>query len=171
VLDHLTRRQVARYRSRIPVHELPLLLYMVGLYFNTAWLAPEVNGPGQGVIDVLKADYGYPLLYRRHRSGDDERQDSREFLVGWLTTSPSKYLMEQTFGTALKEGWHGAGRGDGAGGFDVRAGPEAPGEARGAEGRSRRSVDGLHGRASCGCGVAASPGEEGPQAGSLVSAG
>jgi hypothetical protein len=82
----LTRRQVARYRSRIPVHELPLLLYMVGLYFNTAWLAPEVNGPGQGVIDVLKADYGYPLLYRRHRSGDDERQDSREFLVGWLTT-------------------------------------------------------------------------------------
>jgi hypothetical protein len=53
-----------------------LLLYMIGLYFNTAWLAPEVNGPGQGVIDALKADYGYPLLYRRHRSGDDERQDS-----------------------------------------------------------------------------------------------
>jgi hypothetical protein len=88
VLDHVTRRQVASYRSRIPVHELPILLYMIGLYFNTAWLAPEVNGPGQGVIDVLKADYGYPLLYRRHRAGDDSRQDSREFLVGWMTTSP-----------------------------------------------------------------------------------
>jgi hypothetical protein len=90
-----------------PGARVPLLLYMIGLYFNTAWLTPEVNGPGQGVIDALRADYGYPLLYRRHRAGDDERQDSREFLLGWQTTLATKPLMEMTFGTALKEGWHG----------------------------------------------------------------
>lgn len=107
VLDHITRMQVARYRSRIPVHDVPLLLYMLGLYYNTAWLAPEVNGPGGGVIDVLNADYGYPKIYRRHRAGEDQRSDVREYLLGWLTTQPSKRLMEMTFGTALKEGWHG----------------------------------------------------------------
>lgn len=107
VLDHITRKQVARYRSRIPVHEVPLLLYLLGLYFNTAWLTPEVNNMGQSVIDALRADYGYPMLYRRHRSGDDERQDNREFLLGWATTLATKPLMEMTFGTALKEGTHG----------------------------------------------------------------
>lgn len=107
VLDHITRMQVARYRSRLPVHDVPLLLYMLGAYYNTAWLAPEVNGPGGAVIDVLNADFGYPKIYRRHRAGEDQRNDTREYLLGWLTTQPSKRLMEQTFGAALKEGWHG----------------------------------------------------------------
>lgn len=107
VFDHVTRRQVARYRSRIPVHEVPLLLYLLGIYFNEAWLAVEVNGPGGAVVDALAKDYRYRMLYRRHRAGDDERSDARERLIGWLTTQPSKYLMEQTFGTALHEGWHG----------------------------------------------------------------
>jgi hypothetical protein len=107
VLDHVTRQQVARYRSRIPVHDLPLVLFMIARYFNGAWLAPEINGPGQGVIDALNSDYGYSPIYRRHRSGDDQRNDAKSYLLGWQTTQPSKYLMEQTFGSALSEGWHG----------------------------------------------------------------
>jgi hypothetical protein len=107
VLDHITRQQVARYRSRIPVHDLPLVLFMIARYFNGAWLAPEINGPGQGVIDALNADYGYSPIYRRHRSGDDQRNDAKNYLLGWQTSQPSKYLMEQTFGSALSEGWHG----------------------------------------------------------------
>jgi hypothetical protein len=107
VLDHMTRMQVARYRSRIPVHELPLVLFLIGLYYNYAWLAPEVNGPGQGVIDALAKDLRYRRLYRRHRPGDDQRADASGTLLGWLTTRPSKVLMEQTFGQALKDGSHG----------------------------------------------------------------
>jgi hypothetical protein len=98
VLDHVTRQQVARYRSRIPVHDLPLVLFMIARYFNGAWLAPEINGPGQGVIDALNSDFGYSPIYRRHRSGDDQRNDAKSYLLGWQTTQPSKYLMEQTFG-------------------------------------------------------------------------
>jgi hypothetical protein len=107
VLDHMTRLQVASYRSRIPLHDLPLVVLLVGLYYNGAWIAPEVNGPGIAVVDVLAKDFRYPRIYRRHRAGDDRRQDARESLLGWQTDLRTKPLMEQTFGQALKEGTHG----------------------------------------------------------------
>lgn len=107
VLDHVSRMQVARFRSRIPVHDLPILLYLIAVYYNVAWLAPEVNGPGQGVIDALRNDLRYPLLYRRRTRGDDDRTDAAGHLLGWQTTLQSKPLMEQTFGQALREGTHG----------------------------------------------------------------
>jgi hypothetical protein len=106
VIDHLSRMQVARYRSRIPIHDLPLAALLVALYYNGAVLAPEVTGLGIGVVDALAKDYRYPL-YRRHRSGDDRRADSREQLLGWQTDTRTKPLMEVTFGSALKEGVHG----------------------------------------------------------------
>jgi hypothetical protein len=107
VLDHLARRQVASYRSKIPIHDLPLLAYLVALYYNEAWLAVEVTGLGIGVVDALAKDYRYRMLYRRHRAGDDERADARERLLGWSTDLRTKPLMEQTFGQALREGTHG----------------------------------------------------------------
>lgn len=107
VLDHIERMQVARYRSRIPVHDLPLLLFLIATYYNQAWLAPEVNGPGQGVIDALRNDLRYPMLYRRRHRGDDDRAEAQAHNLGWVTTLQSKPLMEQTFGQALREGTHG----------------------------------------------------------------
>jgi hypothetical protein len=106
VIDHLSRMQVARYRSRIAIHDLPLVALLVALYYNAGILAPEVTGLGIGVVDALAKDYRYPL-YRRRRSGDDQRADSREQLLGWQTDTRTKPLMELTFGTALKEGVHG----------------------------------------------------------------
>lgn len=107
VVDHVTRLQVARYRSRVPIHDLPILAYLVGLHYNLAWLAPEVTGLGIGVLDALAKDLRYPRLYRRRRAGDDRRADQREELLGWQTDLRTKPLMEQTMGQALKEGTHG----------------------------------------------------------------
>lgn len=107
VLDHVRRVQVASYRSKVPLHDLPLLAYLVALYYNEAWLAVEVTGLGIGVVDALAKDYRYRMLYRRHRAGDDERADARERLLGWSTDLRTKPLMEQTFGQALREGTHG----------------------------------------------------------------
>lgn len=107
VIDHLTLMQVASYRSRIPIHDLPLLVYMVALYYNEAWLAVEVNNMGVGTVDALAKDYRYRLLYRRRRAGDDERSDTRERLLGWNTDRRTKPLLEQTFGQALREETHG----------------------------------------------------------------
>jgi hypothetical protein len=170
VLDHVTRQQVARYRSRIPVHDLPLVLFMIARYFNGAWLAPEINGPGQGVIDALNSDYGYSPIYRRHRSGDDQRNDAKSYLLGWQTTQPSKYLMEQTFGSALSRGlaWP-AGRADGPGVLDVRPRPEAADVARRAAGRMTTLAISVHGRAPGGGGAPAA-GRVEEEAGPLVAA-
>lgn len=107
VIDHITRMQVARYRSRLPVHDLPLVLVLIGTYWNTAQLAIEVNNMGVGVVESVARDYRYRLMYKRHRPGDDQRTDGSEFVLGWMTTQRSKPLMEQTFGQALKAGEHG----------------------------------------------------------------
>jgi hypothetical protein len=107
VLDHVKREQVARYRSRISVHDLPIVLFLIATYYNEAWLAVEKNNMGIGVVDSLVRDYRYRRMYRTHRPGDDERPDASEHLIGWMTTQKSKPLMEQTFGAALKAGEHG----------------------------------------------------------------
>lgn len=107
VLDHVTRMQVCSYRSRVPIHDLPLLALLVARYYNDAILAVEATGLGIGVVDALVKDYRYSRMYRRRRAGDDRRNDQREQLVGWETTLRTKPLMEQTFGQALKEGEHG----------------------------------------------------------------
>jgi hypothetical protein len=107
VLDHVSRMQVARWRTRLAIHDLPLPLFLIALYFNLAILAPEVTGLGIGPTDALAKDMRYPRLYRRRRAGDDQRTDQREQLLGWETTLRTKPLMEQTFGQALKEGTHG----------------------------------------------------------------
>jgi hypothetical protein len=107
VLDHVTRRQVARYRSRIPIHDLPLVALLIATYYNEAWLAVEKTGLGIGVVEALAKDYRYRRMYRTRRAGDDERSDSRDHLLGWSTNPQSKPLMEQTFGQVLRDGVHG----------------------------------------------------------------
>jgi hypothetical protein len=107
VLDHITRKQVARWQSRVDVHDLPLIAYLVALYYNTAWLAPEKNSMGVGVVDVLQKDMHYPRMYRTHRPGDDQIGDAEGRRIGWETNRRTKPLMEMSFGLALKEGTHG----------------------------------------------------------------
>ena len=104
VLDHITRLQVARYRSRVSIHDLPLLALLVATYYNEAWLAVEKTGLGIGVVETLMKDYRYRRLYRTRRAGDDERGDPKDHLVGWSTNPATKPLLEQTFGQLLKEG-------------------------------------------------------------------
>ena len=106
MLDHVTRMQVARYRSRIPLEDLPIVVALIGTYYNVAWLAPEVNGPGIALVNDLKA-MRYRRMYRRRRAGDDQRTDQREYLLGWETTTRTKPMMEATFGQVLKEEEHG----------------------------------------------------------------
>ena len=107
VLDHFTRKQVARYRSHIAIHDFPLILLLVALYYNEATLAPEKTGIGIGVVDALQKDYRYRRMYRTRRAGDSQRNDPMESLVGWKTTPVTKPLLELTFGIVLKTGEHG----------------------------------------------------------------
>jgi hypothetical protein len=50
---------------------------LLGLYYNEAWLAPEVNGPGVAVVDALVQEYRYRRLYRRRTRGDSQLDGRR----------------------------------------------------------------------------------------------
>jgi hypothetical protein len=107
VIDHLSKMQVARYRSRVSIHQLPLLALLIAVYFNESWLAPEKTGLGIGLVETLRQDYRYRLLYRTRRRGDDDRSGPGDHLLGWSTNPQTKPLMEQTFGQALRDDVHG----------------------------------------------------------------
>jgi hypothetical protein len=103
IVDHLSKLQVARWRGRPSLHDLPLITLLIGIYYNLAWIAPEKTGLGIAVVDSLQKDYKYPRIYRTRRRGDDQRTDQDQRLLGWSTNPQTKPLMEMTFGELLKE--------------------------------------------------------------------
>jgi len=105
VFDHRTHAQVALHESRCDIHLLPLWCLMVALYYNRAWLAVEVNGPGIAVVDPLHKDYHYNRMYRRKRI--DSTREVEEKRPGWRTDPVTKPAMESTFGLALQSDTHG----------------------------------------------------------------
>jgi hypothetical protein len=156
VLDHVSRMQVARYRSRIPLHDLPEVLALLGLYYNEAWLAVEINGPGVAVVDALRQEYRYRRLYRRRTRGDSTVDGPQGSLVGWQTTMSSKPLLEQTFGQALKDGdARAAGRVDGREFTTYVEDPKNPAKHGAQKGAHDDLAISVHGRAPGGVGAAA----------------
>lgn len=105
VFDHRTREQVAVHESRMDLHLLARWVFDVGMYFNMAWVAVEVNGPGVAVIDVLMRDYRYPRLFRRKKI--DRARNVEEERAGWRTDAPNKAAMEAALARALEAGTHG----------------------------------------------------------------
>lgn len=100
VLDHRTGMQVARHMSRMDLHRLPLWVLHVAIYYNFAYLAPEVNSIGTAVADVLAKDYRYPRLFKRERI--DRKTKVREDRIGWRTEEANKGAMEVSFAEALE---------------------------------------------------------------------
>jgi hypothetical protein len=105
VLDHFSKQQVAQYESRIDIHELPMVILLIALYYNISWLAVEVNGPGIAVVDWLAKEARYRRLHRRRRV--DKATNDVEDKIGWITDRATKPVMETTLSAALKEGTHG----------------------------------------------------------------
>jgi hypothetical protein len=105
VFDHHSHDEVAVHESRMDIHELPLWVLLIALYYNTALLAVEVNDAGIAVVDPLTKDYRYRRMFRRKRL--DRIRNIDEDKPGWETNSVTKPAMESTFGGALQDGTHG----------------------------------------------------------------
>lgn len=105
VFDHRTRKQVAVHESRMDIHELPLWLLLIALYYNRAWLAVEVNGPGIAVVDTLAKDYRYSRMFRRKRI--ETQREGEEEKPGWKTDQVTKPIMESALAAVLADGTHG----------------------------------------------------------------
>jgi hypothetical protein len=65
-----------------------------GWKYNIAWLAPEINGVGEGVINICQ-EYSYPNLYRHVdkilKLGEFERDQS--LISGWITSNKTRHQI------------------------------------------------------------------------------
>lgn len=105
VFDHRSREQVAVHKSRMDIQLLPEWVLLIALYYNKAWLAVEIQGPGIAVNDPLHKTFRYGRLFRRKRF--DRVRQVQEDKPGWSTDNVSKPVMEATFATALQQETHG----------------------------------------------------------------
>lgn len=92
VFDHHTREEVASHQSRMDVHEFPLWLVLVGVYYNLARLAPESNAVGTAITAPLRKDYRYKRLFRRKRIDTVSQRTVDK--AGWETSESTKPAME-----------------------------------------------------------------------------
>lgn len=90
VLRRDTREQVAEIHVHMDPKDFGTLLYWLGLYYNTAQLIVEMNGPGFATHGQL-ASMAYPYIYIwRHRERDVPTFSNYR---GWKTQQDSKQLM------------------------------------------------------------------------------
>lgn len=91
VFNRHTLEQVATYRARVEPGGFGQELYKLGLYYNTALVSSEVEGPSSTAIGVLLG-MNYPRLYRRERP-DNTPGKQKGDIWGWMTTTQSKGFM------------------------------------------------------------------------------
>ena len=91
VLERGSNKQVAEWVSRaIDSHELAVVLYWLGMYYNTAQLAVETNGIG-GATSSQLSKLGYVNLYTwRFR---DELSPRYSKKVGWECVVPESKIL------------------------------------------------------------------------------
>jgi len=92
---------VAVFRERIVPEDFAESLVRLGLWYNTALLAPERNTHGLVVVRRLSYDLKYPNLYMHVR---DNIQQSVTRNVGWHTNQASKMVLVDELGAALRRG-------------------------------------------------------------------
>ena len=104
IIDHLTREQVAEWRSRCDRDEVALQALLAALWFNDALIAVETTGGYGGTVnEILAKRFRYRKLYRRRKQGSIN-QDRPQPLWGWDTSSNTKPLMEDGAVALLREG-------------------------------------------------------------------
>lgn len=91
VFNRRTLEQVAVWRGRIDPGHFGEELFKLGLYFNTALVSSEVEGPSSAAIGALQ-QMNYPRIYRRARPDATPGKQGGD-IWGWMTTMQSKHFM------------------------------------------------------------------------------
>ncbi len=89
VIHRGTNEQVAVWHGRCNPIEFAIHVAKLGYYYNTAEVAPEIEGPGHATIGALVA-MGYPRIWN-HRWAD-KAQGKVSQNLGWSTSYNRKHL-------------------------------------------------------------------------------
>lgn len=100
VLDVERSRQVAEWHGHIPPDQFGDVLALLGLYYNTALLAPEA-WPGCGAVTAQRLiDLGYRNIWKRPSRGSGRSDDQ---LYGWETTARTRQPMLLELAAAIRD--------------------------------------------------------------------
>lgn len=108
VLDIDTNLIVAAYHGQPDTHQFAIAVYNLGLHYNSATIAVELNGPGVAINDAL-VNWGYPNLYvkplaphqQRPRQDLSTPQIRRE--IGWRTNTETRPKLINTIHSYLAD--------------------------------------------------------------------
>jgi hypothetical protein len=104
VIDHNTRKQVARYRSRIDPDLVGDQVYLAALHWNHAIIVVEkTGGYGMAMLRRIYFDYKYPRPLVYFRRSHDSSRDREEDRLGWSTDRATKPLLVTTMTQVLRE--------------------------------------------------------------------
>ena len=90
-----TQEQVAEMVMRCIPKLLASYVDMLGRYYNNACVTVERNNGGDGVIDELRLEYGYPNLWRRVTHPDKVNSKTKIEPAGFYTNDLSKIALNK----------------------------------------------------------------------------
>lgn len=91
VLNRRTMEQVAVWRGRLDPVTFGEELFKLGLYYNTAMVTTEIEGPGYGTVGKL-IGMNYPNIWQRQNKADKTPGAMTASTFGWSTTHQTKPL-------------------------------------------------------------------------------
>lgn len=103
VIDQLSGEQVAHWHGKIAPDLFAHLLFHLGKRYNTAWMVPERNGHGMGVVTSLFT-MRYPKLWVEKVPDPPGKPRKR---YGWLTSTATKPMIIDNLVAAVRDGTHG----------------------------------------------------------------
>lgn len=95
-------KTVARWRGHIDPDLLGGVAYNIGMFYNKALIAVEVNNHGLTTVQSLRNKF-YPNLYHRKNSEEQQFQE-RTSLMGWQTNRKTKKVIIQNLVHAIRDG-------------------------------------------------------------------
>jgi len=100
IFDRTDQRVVGIWRGRGDQGELGEQVYYAGIFYNEAWIAPEIPA-GMTLLKVLK-DRGYRNIFNR-QIHDDRIDVSDSEVLGWRTTLVTRNFMVTDFLGVLRD--------------------------------------------------------------------
>jgi hypothetical protein len=102
IMDTETMETVARWRGDCEPSEFGEVLRDLGMFYNRALVACEINNHGLTTVQRLR-DLNYDNIYRQER-GVDERYEEYTSKLGWKTSMKTKSLMINSLAEAILTG-------------------------------------------------------------------